>query len=134
MAPGNPLCFISTGAKIFILGILCGLKVFGIIPVAPTFTQSHESQEREKVNVQHLVSRSVDGLLISLSSETTDHTLLKNLHEKGFPIVFFDRVSDEIETHKVCANNRLGALHATEHLIYQGYKRIVHITIHLTCL
>ena len=36
------------------------------------FTQSHESQEREKVNVQHLVSRSVDGLLISLSSETVD--------------------------------------------------------------
>jgi LacI family transcriptional regulator len=28
----------------------------------------------------------------------------------------------------VCANNRLGALHATEHLIYQGYKRIAHIT------
>src|ERR1044071_8186893 len=36
------------------------------------FTQSHESQEREKVNVQHLVSRSVDGLLISLSSESED--------------------------------------------------------------
>src|SRR5215210_9024705 len=56
-------------------------------------TQSHESQEREKVNVQHLVSRSVDGLLISLSSETTDLTFLKELHEKGFPIVFFDRIS-----------------------------------------
>lgn len=92
------------------------------------FTQSHESQEREKVNVQHLVSRSVDGLLISLSSETTDISFLKDLHEKGFPIVFFDRVSDEIETHKVVANNHKGALHATEHLIFQGYKKIAHIT------
>jgi len=92
------------------------------------FTQSHESQEREKVNIQHLVSRSVDGLLISLSNETTDLTFLKELHEKGFPIVFFDRVSDEIETHKVVADNRLGALHATEHLIFQGYKKIAHIT------
>ena len=92
------------------------------------FTQSHESQEREKVNVQHLVSRSVDGLLISLSSETVDLTFLKELHEKGFPIVFFDRTSDEIETHKVTADNRLGALHATEHLIYQGFKKIAHIT------
>ncbi|RZK27550.1 MAG: LacI family transcriptional regulator, partial [Hymenobacter sp.] len=27
-------------------------------------TQSHESQEREKVNVQHLASRGVDGLLV----------------------------------------------------------------------
>jgi LacI family transcriptional regulator len=50
------------------------------------------------------------------------------LHEKGVPIVFFDRITDEIETHKVTANNYLGAFHATEHLIYQGFKRIAHIT------
>jgi LacI family transcriptional regulator len=90
--------------------------------------QSHESQDREKVNVQHLASRGVDGLLISLSSETVDLTHLKELHEKGMPIVFFDRISDEIETHKVVANNYTGAFHATEHLIYQGYKKIAHIT------
>ena len=98
------------------------------------FTQSHESKEREKVNVQHLVSRSVDGLLISLSSETVDIEYLKDLHEKGFPIVFFDRITDEIETHKVTANNRLGAFHATEHLIFEGFKRIAHITssLHLS--
>lgn len=91
-------------------------------------SQSHESQEREMVNVQHLASRSVDGLLVSLSSETTDLSHLKQLHEKGLPIVFFDRVTNEIETHKVIANNQLGAFHATEHLIYNGYKRIAHIT------
>ena len=91
-------------------------------------SQSHESQDREKVNVQHLASRGVDGLLISLSSETVDLSHLKELHEKGLPIVFFDRVTDEIETHKVVANNYLGAFHATEHLIYQGFKKIAHIT------
>ncbi len=91
-------------------------------------TQSHESAEREKVNVQHLASRGVDGLLLSLSSETIDLTHIKELHEKGLPIVFFDRVTSEIETFKVVANNYLGAFHATEHLIYQGYKKIAHIT------
>lgn len=91
-------------------------------------TQSHESGEREKVNVQHLASRGVDGLLISLSSESVDLSHLKELHEKGLPIVFFDRVTDEIETHKVVANNYLGAFHATEHLIYQDFKKIGHIT------
>jgi LacI family transcriptional regulator len=91
-------------------------------------TQSHESQEREAVNVQHLASRGVDGLLVSLSSETVDLSHIKDLHEKGLPIVFFDRITDEIETHKVSANNYLGAFHATEHLVYQGYKRIAHIT------
>ena len=91
-------------------------------------TQSHESEEREKVNVEHHASRSVDGLLISLSSETVDLTYLKELHDKGLPIVFFDRITDEIETHKVTANNYLGAFQATEHLIYQGFKKIAHIT------
>jgi LacI family transcriptional regulator len=91
-------------------------------------TQSHESQDRERVNVEHLAARGVDGLLISLSSESQDISYLKDLHEKGLPIVFFDRVTGEIETHTVTANNYLGALHATEHLIYEGYKRIAHIT------
>lgn len=91
-------------------------------------TQSHESNEREKVNVQHLASRGVDGLLVSISSESVDISYLKELHEKGLPIVFFDRISNEIETHKVIANNYLGAFQATEHLIFQGFKKIAHIT------
>ncbi|HET7896820.1 MAG TPA: substrate-binding domain-containing protein, partial [Flavisolibacter sp.] len=41
---------------------------------------------------------------------------------------FFDRVTDEIETHKVIVNNYAGAFKATEHLISQGYKNIAHIT------
>lgn len=91
-------------------------------------TQSHESQNRERVNVEHMAARGVDGLLISLSSESVDISYLKELHEKGMPIVFFDRISREIETHTVTANNYLGAFHATEHLVYQGYKKIAHIT------
>ena len=91
-------------------------------------TQSHESGEREKVNVMHHASRSVDGLLISLSSGTIDLTFLKELYDKGLPIVFFDRITDEIDTHKVTANNYMGAFQATEHLIYQGFKKIAHIT------
>lgn len=91
-------------------------------------TQTHESAEREKVNVQHHASRSVDGILISLSSGTIDLNFLKDLNEKGLPIVFFDRITDEIETHKVTANNYKGAFQGTEHLIKQGFKRIAHIT------
>lgn len=91
-------------------------------------TQSHESREREKVNVEHMAARGVDGLLVSISSESVDISYLKELHDKGLPIVFFDRITNEIETHKVVANNYMGAFHATEHLIFQGYKRIAHIT------
>lgn len=91
-------------------------------------SQTHESFERENVTIQHLASRSVDGLLVSLSNETTDLSPLKQLHDKGLPVVFFDRVSDEINTHKVIANNIKGAFDATTHLIKKGFKRIAHVT------
>ncbi len=91
-------------------------------------TQNHESFDLEVVNIQHLASRSVDGLLISLSSETQDLSHIKDLHDRGLPIVFFDRVAADIETHKVVANNYKGAFEATEHLINAGFKKIAHLT------
>lgn len=91
-------------------------------------TQTHESFERETVNVEHLLSRHVDGLLVSLSAETTDTSQYKYLHDKGFPIVFFDRVANDVETHKVIANNFKGTLEATELLINTGFTRIAHLT------
>lgn len=91
-------------------------------------SQSHESYEREIVNVEHLASRSVDGLLVSLSAETDKIEHFKNLHDKGFPIVFFDRITDEIETHKVVADNYKGAYDATQHLVDMGYKKIAHLS------
>jgi len=91
-------------------------------------TQTHESFDRESTNVQHLLSRHVDGLLVSLSAETTDISQYKYLHEKGFPIVFFDRVAADIETHKITANNFKGSFDATESFINKGFTRIAHLT------
>ncbi|WEK20288.1 MAG: LacI family DNA-binding transcriptional regulator [Candidatus Pedobacter colombiensis] len=91
-------------------------------------TQTHESYAREKINIQHLASRSIDGLLISLSAETSDTAHLKYLHERGMPMVFFDRVPNDIHTHKITANNELGAFDATAHLLKSGYKKIAHLT------
>ena len=90
-------------------------------------SQSHESYEREVVNVAHLSSRSVDGLLVSLSTETENVEHFKKLHEKGLPIVFFDRVTDEIETFKVVVDNYKGAYDAIRQLIGAGYQRIAHL-------
>ncbi|MES3019024.1 MAG: LacI family DNA-binding transcriptional regulator [Bacteroidota bacterium] len=90
-------------------------------------SQSHDLYEREVINTKHLANSSVDGLIISMSAETTDFTHLTKLHEKGLPIVFFDRVIDEIKTHKVIANNFDGAFAATELLIKNGHSRIAHL-------
>ncbi|HEY8969890.1 MAG TPA: LacI family DNA-binding transcriptional regulator [Puia sp.] len=91
-------------------------------------TQSRESYEKEVSNSEHLSSRSVDGLIISLSAETKNIDHLKRLHEKGLPIVFFDRVTDEIPTHRIIADNFKGAYEATRHLLQQGCRKIAHVT------
>jgi LacI family transcriptional regulator len=91
-------------------------------------TQTHESYDLEVKNVGHLTYHSIDGLLISLSTETNDIEYLKKLHHQGLPIVFFDRITDEIDTHKVISDNFKGSYDATRHLLDGGYKRIAHIT------
>lgn len=91
-------------------------------------TQTHESYDREVLNTHHHFSRSVDGLLVSLSAETQNVDHFIHVQKNGLPIVFFDRVPDEIKTHKVFTNNFQSAYEATLHLIQQGFKRIAHIT------
>jgi len=91
-------------------------------------SQSHESAAKEMLNLQYLTSRSVDGLIISVSTETKDFGYFKELHERGMPIVFFDRVVKEINTHKVIVDNFKGSYEATDHLIKNGYKRIATIS------
>ena len=90
--------------------------------------QSRESFDREILNVQYLTSRSIDGLIISVSTETRDFSYFKELHERGLPIVFFDRIVSEIDTHKVIVDNYKGAYDATVHLINSGYRRIAAIS------
>ena len=90
-------------------------------------TQSHESYEREVNDLQFLASRSIDGLLISVSSETRNFEHLMHLQHKGLPIVFFDRIIESLETHKVMVNNFKGSYDATSHLIKNGYRHIAHL-------
>ena len=86
--------------------------------------QSMESADRELINLEYLTSSFIDGLIISVSTETKNFTYLKQLHDKGLPIVFVDRIIDDIETHKVIADNYKGAYKATKYLLSNGYKRI----------
>ncbi|SOD98382.1 LacI family DNA-binding transcriptional regulator [Spirosoma fluviale] len=90
--------------------------------------QSHEDYEREVLNVKHIYNRRKDGLLVSVATTTTDYTHFKNIHERGFPIVFFDRICEEIDTHSVSVDDFEGGYKATEHLIQQGCQRIAHVS------
>ncbi|TKC09562.1 LacI family DNA-binding transcriptional regulator [Pedobacter frigoris] len=89
--------------------------------------QSKESQKQERACIELLYAGGVDGILISPACETVDFSYLQSLQDSGLPVVLFDRLSDEIETHKVGADNFKGAYDATVHLIKNGYKSIAHL-------
>lgn len=89
--------------------------------------QSKESQKQEAACIELLYSGGVDGILISPACETVDFSYLISLQKAGLPVVLFDRLSDQIVTHKVGADNFQGAYDATIHLIKGGYKNIAHL-------
>jgi DNA-binding LacI/PurR family transcriptional regulator len=91
-------------------------------------TQTHESYDKEVDNLQFLASRSMDGCLLSVSTETKDFSHITHLHDRGMHIVCFDRVVEELQTHKVIVDNFKGAYVATSHLIKNGYKCIAHLS------
>ncbi len=91
--------------------------------------QSHETYECEVTNAKLLASRRIDGLIITVSNETKKFDHLKELIANGIPVVMFDRVSEEVNTHKVVVDDYQGAFDATSHLIQQGYRDILHLTI-----
>ncbi|MDV3308806.1 MAG: LacI family transcriptional regulator [Cyclobacteriaceae bacterium] len=90
-------------------------------------TQSNESSQREITDMKALFNSRVDGMLLSLSRETTNFDHIDAMLAKGVPMVFFDRVYDHPGTSKVIVDDRGGAREATLHLIDQGCKRIAHI-------
>lgn len=90
-------------------------------------TQSNENFETELTNVKALEDSMVDGIIISQTSETKNVEYYQNLINSGFPIVFFNRVCDEITASKILFNDYKWAFFATEHLINQGYRNIYHL-------
>lgn len=86
--------------------------------------QSNESFGREIVNTRRLLDSLVDGLIISVSSETKVFDHFKKIQQKSMPMVVFDRVTADLVAPSVRLDNKDGGFQATEHLIEQGYKRI----------
>lgn len=90
---------------------------------------THERAEREVSILEDLGSGRVDGLLMSLSSETQAFEHIKNLHSNNIPIVFFDRICTEIPTATVSTNDLESGYEATLHLLEEGCKRVAYLSI-----
>jgi LacI family transcriptional regulator len=88
--------------------------------------QSNESYELEKKQIDLLLSKRVDGILISLANGTADFKHLNDVIEQGKPLVMFDKIAKLVNCSKVIIDDRKAAYIATQHLIDTGCKRIAH--------
>jgi len=90
--------------------------------------QSLEQAERENNILETLAANRVDGVLISISMETTDFRHIQDLKNRGIPLVFFDRHSNVPGNNNVLIDDFKGGFDATQHLIKKGCKNIIHFS------
>ena len=91
--------------------------------------QTHDDVQQEISISKHLQNGRVDGVLISLSSQTEDTAHLQALKDKAIPIVFFDRVAENIDVPKITTNDYESGYNAAEHLMENGCKKIAFLSI-----
>ncbi len=90
--------------------------------------QTRENYEHEKDAVKTIMQNRVAGVIASLSLTTNDTTHFKDLIAFGIPVVFFDRVPEDLDAPKVTADNYKAAYNCVNLLLNKGYKKIAHLT------
>jgi DNA-binding LacI/PurR family transcriptional regulator len=88
--------------------------------------QSNEKLEFEKKQIDLLLNKRVDGILMSLSNETGDFDHLKSIISHKTPLVLFDKIAKLVNCSKVTINDKKAAYDAVCYLIKKGYKKIAH--------
>lgn len=89
--------------------------------------QTNESIELEKKQVELLINKRVDGIIMSLSNDSNNDQHIKEIIRREIPFVQFDKISKLIPSSKVIINDQKAAIEAVQHLIDQGNKKIVYI-------
>ncbi|MDA3930441.1 MAG: LacI family DNA-binding transcriptional regulator [Prolixibacteraceae bacterium] len=92
-------------------------------------TQSHESLAKEAQNAITMFNNRVDGVIASLTIEDNNIDHFSRFKDKNVPVVFFDRVPEKTNNACFVIENHKAAYTATKHLIEQGCKNILHLTL-----
>ena len=93
---------------------------------------THEDREKEIAIFKLLQTGRVDGIMLSLSEQTCDISHLRELKERGIPLILFDRITNQLDVTTVTTDNSVGGKRATEHLIERGCRRIAFLAISKT--
>jgi LacI family transcriptional regulator len=93
---------------------------------------THESFVREKTILDEFKSGRVDGILISVSGETAESNHIKEVAAEGIPVVFFDRICEDVETARIVTDDFESGYNAATHLVKRRCKRIAFLSISAT--
>ncbi len=88
--------------------------------------QSSEQLSKEVTAVANVMKGRVDGVIASVSTQTNTYEHFQKLLDEQIPLVFFDRIAENIDATHITVDDFGGAYEATKHLIEQGCKNIVH--------
>jgi LacI family transcriptional regulator len=88
-----------------------------------------DEYEKEVAFITDLYNGRVEGIIMSVSGEANDHNYLSLLKRRNIPLVFFDRIYEDIEAPKVTTNDYDSSFAATEHLIKAGCSRISYLVV-----
>jgi len=91
-------------------------------------THSSENADREKQVIEALVSKRVDGILISTVLTKKELSFYTDLLDTNYPLVFFDRWLPGLEVNNVRTNDKEIARKIVDHLIDDHkYRKIAYI-------
>ncbi len=91
-------------------------------------SQSLESQKKEVANAHTMFASRVDGLLVSVAYDTDSYEHFDPFIKKKIPLIFFDRIVENQPCTNIVIDNAKAGYEATNHLLQQGRKHILHIT------
>jgi LacI family transcriptional regulator len=92
-----------------------------------TIYQSRDSLEREIAITSILQTNMVAGIIACLALETQNCSHFSRFNSLRVPLVFYDRVSNDLEASKVIIDDFDAASRVTQHLIDTGCRKIAHI-------
>lgn len=107
--------------------IIIAQKAASLAGYEVVICHSNESYSNEMDVLKRLFAYQVDGILLSLSSETKSLDHLQAFEDAGVPVILFNRVKNRPGLPKVLADDYQGAFAGVEHLIKNGYRKIGHI-------
>jgi LacI family transcriptional regulator len=90
------------------------------------FTNTDESSDEEAENLNTLLQKQVDGVLLVPAGSSNESVTY--LQERSIPVVVLDRRVPDVKVDTVCSDSIPGAYQATRHLIDMWHRRIAIIS------